>query len=55
VVAKTNPSQRKTRNEWDLAFGGIEGPFAINNNNGQGWHQFDAFTSAFGVFGKKTD
>jgi len=55
VAAETNSSERKTRDEWDLASAAIEGPFAINNNNGQGWYQYTAFTSAFGVFGKKTD
>jgi len=55
LVAKTNLREGKTRNEWDLASAGIEGPFAINNNNGQGWYQFTAFTSAFGVFGKETN
>jgi hypothetical protein len=55
VVAETNSSERKTRDEWDYAYAGIEGIYAINNNNGQGWYQDTAFTSAFGVFGKKTD
>lgn len=54
VAAETNSSERKTRDEWDYAYAGIEGPYAINNNNGQGWYQYTAFTSAFGVFGKKT-
>jgi len=55
VVAKPNPGESETRNEWDLASADIEGPFAINNNNGQGWYQFTAFTSAFGVFGRQTN
>jgi hypothetical protein len=55
VAAETNSSERKTRDEWDYAYAGIEGIYAINNNNGQGWYQYTAFTSAFGVFGKKTN
>jgi hypothetical protein len=55
VVAKTSPNETKTRDEWNLASAGIEGPFAINNNDGQGWYQYTAFTSAFAVFGRKTD
>jgi hypothetical protein len=55
VVARTNSSQAKTRDEWNLASAGIEGPFAINNNDGQGWYQYTAFTSAFAVLGRKTD
>lgn len=55
VVARTNSAETKTRNEWNLASAGIEGPFAINNNDGQGWYQYTAFTSAFAVFGRKTD
>jgi hypothetical protein len=55
VVARTNSAESKTRNEWNLASAGIEGPFAINNNNGQGWYRYTAFVSAFAVFGRKTD
>jgi len=53
VAAETNSSERKTRDEWDLAYARVEGRFAIDAN-GQGWYQYTAFTSAFGVFGKKT-
>jgi hypothetical protein len=51
VVAKTNVSQQATRMEWDLSPRGIEGNFAFNN--GQGWYEYTAFTSAFAVYGKK--
>jgi len=53
VVAKTNVSQQATRMEWDLSPKGIEGNFAFNN--GQGWYEYTAFTSAFAVYGKKTN
>ena len=53
VVAKTNVSEEETRMEWDLSPRAIEGPFAFNN--GQGWYEYTAFTSAFGVYGKKTN
>jgi hypothetical protein len=52
VVAKTNVSQQATRMEWDLSPRGIEGNFAFNN--GQGWYEYTAFTSAFAVYGKNT-
>jgi hypothetical protein len=51
VVAKTNPSQKGTRMEWDLSPRDIESNFAFNN--GHGWHEYVAFTSAFAVYGKK--
>ena len=37
--------------EWDLSPKGIEGNFALNN--GTGWSEFTAFTSAFAVYGNK--
>jgi hypothetical protein len=37
--------------EWDLSPRAIEGNFALNN--GQGWYEYTAFTSAFAVYGKK--
>jgi hypothetical protein len=51
VVAKTNASEKATRMEWDLSPRAIEGNFAFNN--GQGWYEYTAFTSAFAVYGRK--
>jgi len=53
VVAQTNEDEKGTRMEWDLAAQGIEGNFAFND--GTGWFEYTAFTSAFAVYGKKTE
>jgi hypothetical protein len=37
--------------EWDLSPTAIEGNFAFNN--GQGWYEYTAFTSAFAVYGRR--
>jgi hypothetical protein len=50
VVAETNASEEATRMEWDISPQAIEGRFAFNN--GQGWYQYTAFTSAFAVYGR---
>jgi hypothetical protein len=49
VVAKTNGDEEGTRMEWDLSPQAIEGNFALNN--GLGWYQYTAFTSAFAIYG----
>ena len=51
VVAETNPTQQATRMEWDISPRDIESNFAFNNGNG--WHEFVAFTSAFAVYGRQ--
>jgi len=53
VVAQTNEDEEGTRMEWDLSPMGIEGNFALND--GTGWSQFTAFTSAFAVYGKRRE
>lgn len=50
VVAQTNEDEKSTRMEWDLSPLGIEGNFAFND--GTGWSEYTAFTSAFAVYGK---
>jgi hypothetical protein len=51
VVAQTNEDEEGTRMEWDLSPLAIEGNFALND--GTGWSQSTAFTSAFAVYGKR--
>jgi hypothetical protein len=51
VVAKTNTNEEATRMEWDLSPQGIEGHFGFNN--GQGWYEYTAFTSAFAIYGRR--
>jgi hypothetical protein len=51
VVARTNGDEEGTRMEWDLSPQAIEGNFALNN--GQGWYQYTAFTSAFAIYGRR--
>lgn len=51
VVAQTNEDEEGTRMEWDLSPLSIEGNFAFND--GTGWSEFTAFTSAFAVYGKR--
>lgn len=53
VVAQTNEDEEGTRMEWDLSPMGIEGNFALND--GTGWSEFTAFTSAFAVYGKRSE
>ena len=53
IVAQTNEGEESTRMEWDLSPLGIEGNFAFNN--GQGWYEYTAFTSAFAVYGVRAD
>jgi hypothetical protein len=50
VFAKTNGGEEGTRMEWDLSPQAIEGNFALNN--GLGWYQYTAFTSAFAIYGR---
>ena len=51
VVAETNDDTESTRMEWDLSPLSIEGNFVFNN--GQGWYEYTAFTSAFAVYGRR--
>jgi hypothetical protein len=53
VVAQTNEDEKGTRMEWDLSTLGIEGNFAFND--GTGWSEFTAFTSAFAVYGRRRE
>jgi hypothetical protein len=53
IVAQTNEDEQGTRMEWDLSPMGIEGNFALND--GTGWSEFTAFTSAFAVYGKRRE
>lgn len=53
IVAQTNAGEKSTRMEWDLSPLSIEGNFAFNN--GQGWYEYTAFTSAFAVYGNSAD
>lgn len=49
IVAATNEDEERTHMQWDLSPQGLESSFAFNN--GQGWGEFTAFPSAFGVYG----
>ena len=51
VVAQTNKNEEGTRMEWDLSPWGLRENFAFNN--GTGWFEYTAFTSAFAVYGKR--
>ena len=53
VIVTTNAREAETHFQWNLSPKGIESNFSINN--GQGWFEYTAFTSAFAVFGEKTD
>lgn len=53
VVSQTNEDDEVTRMEWDLSPKGIEGNFALND--GTGWSEFTAFTSAFAVYGTRKE
>jgi hypothetical protein len=50
IVVRTNADEEATRMEWDLSPQASERNFALNN--GQGWFEFTAFTSAFAVYGR---